>query len=149
MPATGKSTFGRYLAAQRGFAHYDLERHPDGWPRPTLKASWDTSRPQFVHDLTEIHARVVLDWGFPPGCVGWVRELQTAGVSLVWFTGDLGRARHLFQARDARPVEAFDAQVSAIQAAGLPDALRCTVVSALAKDGSYVSCEGIEELVFA
>ncbi len=43
IPATGKTSFGNYLAQNWGFAHYDLERFPDGWPRRELKHEWDTS----------------------------------------------------------------------------------------------------------
>ena len=40
VPATGKSEFARHLARECGFAHYDLECHPRGWPHPELKATW-------------------------------------------------------------------------------------------------------------
>jgi len=40
VPATGKSAFARHLARECGFAHYDLECHPRGWPHPELKATW-------------------------------------------------------------------------------------------------------------
>ena len=40
VPATGKSEFARHLAREYGFAHYDLECHPRGWPHPELKATW-------------------------------------------------------------------------------------------------------------
>jgi adenylate kinase family enzyme len=39
IPATRKSTFGRYLAREHGFTHCDLECHPRGWPHPELLTS--------------------------------------------------------------------------------------------------------------
>jgi len=56
VPATGKSTFGRYLAREHGFAHYDLECHPKGWPHPEPKATWDASRPAL--NLPRLSGRV-------------------------------------------------------------------------------------------
>jgi hypothetical protein len=43
IPATGKSTYARYLARKHNFAHYDMEVYPSGWPRPGLKPYWDSS----------------------------------------------------------------------------------------------------------
>jgi hypothetical protein len=48
IPATRKSTFGRYLAREHSFAHYDLECYPRGWPDPGLKPAWDPDRRTFV-----------------------------------------------------------------------------------------------------
>jgi hypothetical protein len=99
IPATGKSSFGRYLARDHNFAHYDLECHPRGWPHPELKPVWDWSRADFAAQLKVFHPRVALDWGFPIGGISWVRELLAAGVRLVWFAGDIARARELFLKR--------------------------------------------------
>jgi len=69
IPAAGKSHFGRYLAREYGFAHYDLECHPGGWPHPELKVIWDASRSAFLTELQNRHERIVLDWGFPPSAI--------------------------------------------------------------------------------
>ena len=99
VPATGKSAFARHLARECGFAHYDLECHPRGWPHPELKATWDASRSGFVAQLRQYHERIVLDWGFPPSAVPWVEELRRSGAKLVWFDGDIARAQQVFVQR--------------------------------------------------
>lgn len=99
VPATGKSEFARHLAREYGFAHYDLECHPRGWPHPELKATWDASRSGFVAQLRQYHERIVLDWGFPPSAVPWVEELRRSGAKLVWFDGDIARAQQVFVQR--------------------------------------------------
>ena len=90
IPATGKSEFARHLAREHGFAHYDLERYPRGWPHPELKCIWDANRAAFVAKIRQNHDRVVLDWGFPVSCLSWVkaaiftargRHLSSAGES--------------------------------------------------------------------
>src|SRR4051812_12311560 len=93
IPATRKNTFARYLVQEHGFAHYDLECHPHGWRHPDLHSTWARNRIAFVAEACRRDARIVLDWGFPVGCVGWVRELQAQGVRLVWFSGDIAQAR--------------------------------------------------------
>jgi hypothetical protein len=89
IPATRKSTFGRYLARNHGFAHYDLERHPRGWPKPELKELWERDTAAFIAQLLRYHDRIALDWGFPACCLPMVKELQALGVRLIWFGGDV------------------------------------------------------------
>ena len=110
VPATGKSTFARHLTSQHGFAHYYLESFPSGWPRIELKSLWDSSRVTFAVAVRQAHKRAVLDWGFPPSCLSWVRELQTAGVGLVWFDGNIKQARAVFARRGGLSLKAFGQQ---------------------------------------
>jgi hypothetical protein len=149
VPATGKSTFGRYLAREHGFAHYDLECHPRGWPHPDLKAVWEASRQTFVGQLKQFHKRVALDWGFPVPCLPVVDELRAQGVRLIWFDGDRNRARAVFQERGGLALSDFDAQVAEIAAAGYPTSLDCIIVMALSAQGAFKRPKAIERTVFA
>jgi hypothetical protein len=148
IPATGKSSFGRYLARDHNFAHYDLECHPRGWPHPELKPVWDWSRADFAAQLKVFHPRVALDWGFPIVGISWVRELLAAGVRLVWFAGDIARARELFLKRGGISVTDFDAQVESIQRYGLPRPLECVCVEALLSSGVFKDPRRILEEIF-
>lgn len=148
IPATGKSEFARYLARERGFAHYDLERYPRGWPHPELKGIWDTDRRDFILKIRQHHDRVVLDWGFPTSCLSWVRQLQGQGVRLIWFDGDVGSARMAFVRRGGIDVRCFDEQVKRIQQAGYPSSLECLVVPALSVTGAFLDQHKIEGMVF-
>ena len=149
IPATGKTSFARYLAQDRGFAHYDLERHPGGWPRPELKRLWENSRSRFVNALRRNHGRIVLDWGFPPHCYPWVKELRDCGVRLVWFEGDTGAALRAFRARCATSgSSAFKIQVENIKRAMYPEVLACLVIPALSANGSFLNQLDIERRVF-
>ena len=67
IPATGKSAFGRYLAHEHGFVHYDLECDPNSWPRPELEQLWNNDRAAFVAHVRQ--QRTVLNWGFPVHCL--------------------------------------------------------------------------------
>ena len=118
IPATRKSTFARYLAREYGFAHYDVECYPSGWPHPELKKVWEyTGSSAFLAQLKQLHDRIVLDWGFPVSSLPLINELRAEGVRLIWFDGAIGRAREKFLERGSEakgPVECFDRQVMAI-----------------------------------
>ena len=148
VPATGKSEFARHLARECGFAHYDLECHPRGWPHPELKATWDASRSGFVAQLRQYHERIVLDWGFPPSAVPWVEELRRSGAKLVWFDGDIARAQQVFVQRGGIALERFDRQIKAINEAGYPASLQCIVVPALSPTGAFLAQREIERMIF-
>ncbi len=146
IPGTGKSRFGRHLAREHGFAHYDLECYPHGWPHQELKSMWDANRSAFVAQVRQHHDRIALDWGFPVSCLSWVEELQKCGVRLVWFDGDVAHARQVFEQR-GRAAE-FDVQVAGIQKAGYPASLNCVVVPALSDAGLFLDNRQIESIIF-
>jgi hypothetical protein len=148
IPATRKSTFAQYLTRKHGFAHYDLEHHPQGWPHPELKNAWDTSRRTFIARLCQCHNRVVLDWGFPVHCFSWVKELRDCGVRLIWFDGDIDRARQEFVKRGGIDPARFDEQVAAIKTAGYPTSLDCLIVRALTASGVFPDPRKIERSIF-
>lgn len=129
--------------------HYDLECHPLGWPHPELKAVWNISRRAFVTQLFQYHDRIALDWGFPVTCLSWVKELQKEGVRLIWFAGDLARAKEIFISREGnKGLEIFDKQVTAVQKANYPIPLDCVVVHALFSSGAFLDLSQIERIVF-
>jgi hypothetical protein len=148
VPATGKTEFARYLAREYGFAHYDLECYPRGWPHPELKATWDASRAGFLAQLRQHHDLIILDWGFPPSALPWVEDLRQAGSKLVWFHGDIARARQVFVQRGGIAVEHFDRQITATSQAGYPASLQCVVVPALSGAGVFLDQHEIERIVF-
>lgn len=145
VPASGKSEFCRYLARQRGYAHYDLERYPGGWPRPDFKDAWDRDRAEFVRLLNATHRHVALDWGFPPACAPIVDELVRAGTRVVWFAAETKPAREAFIARGGIPVSAFDNQMQQIQRAGLPGSMGLERIESLAASGRFKAPETIEK----
>lgn len=144
VPASGKSEFCRYLARQRGYAHYDLERFPAGWPRPDFKNAWDRDRAEFVRLLNATHLNVALDWGFPPACGPIVEELVRAGARVVWFAAETKPAREAFLARGDIPVAAFDHQIQLIQRAGLPGSMGLESIESLDANGRFKAPETIE-----
>ena len=138
IPATGKTKFGEYLEQEEHFAHYDMEKEKM-WPRPDLHGLWNSDRASFLSKLKEIHDRIVLNWGFPTQCQSIIENLQTLGVTLVWFDGDIAQARESYRKRGCGSMQAFENQVLAIQSAHYPDALKDVVkINALSREGIFL-----------
>jgi hypothetical protein len=127
IPASGKSTFCRWLEDKKGFLHLDVEE-PGVLERNDLATAWNTlfavgaSATPFLAELDRFKRPVVIDWGFPPEHLDAVRKLYDGEVMLWWFAADWAVARRKFAERGNRkgPIEAFDIQVRKIRDA-LPD----------------------------
>jgi hypothetical protein len=125
IPASGKSTFSRWLEEKKGFLHLNVEE--DGvLDRYGLAAVWlalfgaGTSAASFLQALDRFNRPVVIDWGFPPEHLGAVRKLSEGGVMLWWFAADWAVARRKFEQRRYPHVQDFDIQIREIEAA-LPE----------------------------
>lgn len=119
VPATGKSTFTRWLAENRGFLAADIER--GGLGPLGLQSEWDGAvshggPARLVAALHALHRPVALDWGYPPRSLPFVEALCSAGVGAWWFDGDRDAARRNFIGRGTVPVGALDRQMANIQA---------------------------------
>jgi gluconate kinase len=150
IPASGKSTFGTFMARNHGFAHYDLECFPQGWPCPDqdLHDLWERSRQKFITEVGRRHARVVLDWGFPAAYRSWVDELRAGGAKVVWFDGDRQAAREAFITRDGTDVSQFDSQVAALNQVNLPGNLADIELEVLHSDGTHEQLTSIVKRIF-
>lgn len=147
IPATGKSSFCRYLAREHGFAHYDLECFPRGWPHPELMSLLQSAPVDLVSKLRELHGNVAIDWGFPVACIDIVHAFRNADVRLVWFRGNIEHARKLFIKRGGIDLQKFETQVDNITQARLPMGLEATIVDALTPRGSVRSMRVIHKQV--
>jgi hypothetical protein len=126
IPASGKSTFCRWLEEKKGFLHLDVEK-PGVLERYGMATAWATlfdaraSATPFIEALEKFHRPVVIDWGFPPEHLPAVKKLFDGGVMLWWFAADWNVARRRFIDRSGKgPVKVFDIQIRKIEAA-LPE----------------------------
>jgi hypothetical protein len=155
IPATGKSTFGRWLASDRGFAHVDVEN--GGLGPVGLASAWGAVcqlpppdvRP-FITAVRALRRPVALDWGFPPACLPIVRALHDQGLTAWWFDGDRQAARAAFVRRATVPVDALDRQMGFIEAdqALLDEFYAQRVVQAIGPDGSFTPPDRIFAAMF-
>ena len=144
IPASGKSTFCRWLEEKKGFLHLNIEK-PGVLDRYELATAWDAlfdaraSAAPFIEALEKFKYPVVIDWGFPPECLHTVRKLFEGGVMLWWFAADWAVARRKFQLRRYPHVQDFDIQIQKIKDA-LPEInslFRSHVEYALPSTGIY------------
>jgi len=150
IPASGKSTFCRWLEKKKGFLHVDVEK-PGVLDQYGLTTAWNSlfdasaSAAPFTHALEKFKRPVVIDWGFPPECLSTVRKLFDSGVMLWLFAADWAVARRKFQLRRYPHVQAFDIQIRKIEAA-LPEInalFRSHVEYALPSTGLYTPSDRI------
>jgi hypothetical protein len=125
IPASGKSTFCRWLEEKKGFLHLDVEK-TGVLDRYGLATAWatlfdaNTPAASFVQALDRFKRPVAIDWGFPPEHLDTVRKLFDGGVMLWWFAADWAVARRKFKERGTIPVGLFDIQIRKIEA-NLPE----------------------------
>jgi hypothetical protein len=127
IPASGKSTFCKWLEEKKGFLHLDVEK-PNVLERYQLATAWlvlfsPAGSPEpFIKALDKFKRPVVIDWGFPPEHLDAVRKLFDGDVMLWWFAADWAVARRKFKEHGNRKgsIEAFDSQVRKIKEA-LPE----------------------------
>ena len=125
IPATSKSTFGRWLRDHNGFSFVELEAgptSPDGPDQHGLRRQWESfwrseDLLSFPRALLQAGAPVVVEWGFPTNLLHVVVALQRAGLTPWWFEGDRLIARQYYASRDDSPLQLFDYQVATISAA--------------------------------
>jgi hypothetical protein len=150
VPATGKSSLGRWLEAHHGFAHIDVEN--GGLNRFGLSPAWRQmyrSRPPdvtaFVEGLRKLGRPVALDWGFPVQRLPIVRALHEAGVTAWWFDGDRAAARLAFLQRGTVSVEALDRQMRGIEVHQpfLDDFYDGRIIRAINAGGSFAPADSI------
>ena len=124
IPASGKSTFGKWLADTNGFVHIDMELDdsvPGSLGKNGLRSEWDafwqmTDCERFLEAVKGRASSVALDWGFPPNprVLSVVSKLKAGGVRPWWFDGDRLAARALFESRGTKSVRDFDHQFALI-----------------------------------
>jgi hypothetical protein len=151
IPATGKSSYGRWLEANKGFIHLDLENaKPE---HANLVGIWwgickGTNSVEAM--LQEAGRPVAVDWGFPPHLYPWVQAAKDAGVSVWWFDGDRAAARESFIQRDTVPVAALDVQMASIANywPNIEPILGPSIIEAIKPDGSYEPLDAIFKQMF-
>jgi adenylate kinase family enzyme len=144
VPGTGKTTFGKALAATFGFVHSDLE------DQLTLKR-FAANPTQFIADMVSGNRNVVT-WGFVPDpqqSVSIVLEFQTAGFKLIWFDRNRPTALKRFQERakaesrsDAEfylRMHEFYLQMHKIEASKIIDAIKPAVIDSFDAQGEFKS----------
>ena len=120
IPASGKSTFGQWLAENKGFLFLDAEKL-GVLERVGLRAVWNSmfvaggSVLPFVKSLQQLGSPIALDWGFPPACLPVVKALKRASFEVWWFDGNRTAARQSFITRNTVPVSCLDVQMQSIE----------------------------------
>lgn len=153
IPGCGKSTFGRWLEAEKNFAYVDMEH--DGLKTHGFRQSWDrfydgTDTKTFIQALQTHPSSIVLDWGFPPSCVPIVQRIKDAGLAMIWLDGDRLSTRHYFAQRGTVPVSEFDTQFANIckHWSAIEPLFGSNIIKVVHADGTRLSLDIIFTRIF-
>jgi hypothetical protein len=147
IPGSGKSSYGRWLAANKQYVHLDFEEGDLNkfGVEELWNNFWSAGRPGFVEALLRNAAPICLDWGFPANCLPIVRQLAEAGVELWWFEADPRLAKPHFLNRRPKGEADFNEQVTNIEKSReeIMGVFANHVVHALTSDGKHAPCQEI------
>ena len=138
IPGAGKSTFSRWLAAEHGFVHRDVDTQ--GVPSGEILAN----RP------------IVIDWGFPAhetalsSCIHLIEEWKQSGARLWWFDADRDMALRSFMRRGTVSKDAWDYQLLGINKNWAKiEAVTDHRIDVLNADGVDLSAEELYEIILS
>ncbi len=117
IPASGKSTHGKWLETEMGCVYWDLEHETleEAGTRAGLYLGTNADLGSLLAVAKRISKTIVIDWGFPPDvCLNTVRWLSENGVEIWWFDGDREAARISFLRRSPELEQALDIQMEKI-----------------------------------
>lgn len=118
IPGSGKSTYCAWLEREKGFLHLDIDQlFKDNGTQLKLDLFDELkhSAERFMLAVSRIQQPIVVDWGFPLRLLDLVKCLNASGFGIWWFDGDREAARVSFERRGTVSLEAFNAQMQAIE----------------------------------
>jgi hypothetical protein len=154
IPASGKSTYARWLARKGRCVHLDVEQE-GVLERVGLKLVWDSmfapsgSVASFLDALSQQGHTIVIDWGFPPRCLPVVAALQRHGVEAWWLDGNRRAARQSFIQRGTVPIQCFDKQMRAIRQgwSTIKAVFAPHTISTVGRGPTYMPPEDVSKLI--
>jgi hypothetical protein len=153
IPASGKSTYGKWLATNKGYIYWDLENETleQAGNRANLYLGTDHNLDSLVEAITTLTRVVIIDWGFPPDTsLNTVKLLKDKGAELWWFDGDRKAAEISFLKRGNVPGEALKVQIEKIRIFW-PEILRVFkghIIKTVTRGPEYMSPQAIYEIMF-
>ncbi len=123
VPATGKSTYCKWLEEKHGFIHIDVENNQTETKDELRRLVWADPN-QLIEHLRTLRSNVIIDQGFvpQPEAIKYLKALKNQGVSLWWFNAGRETARKAFEMRndefigeDRIDVKFFDDQMDRIE----------------------------------
>ena len=108
VPGVGKSTFARWLKANKGYEHVDTDVVAARGPSSTLERSWfgvtsGQSTPEaFIKAAAEFPRPVVVEYGLfaDPAGVALLSRLEVLGARPLWFDGDRAAAKEAWRSEN-------------------------------------------------
>jgi hypothetical protein len=140
IPASGKSTYARWLASSKRYSHLDID----------FAANAGKGLGVWLESMRQSKQNGVIDWGFPPSCLDTVEWLVSQGVERWWFDGDHAAAKVMFLERRKREehpaeIEAFTRQMAQIKANWdkIEKVFQARIIHSILPGPTYLEAESI------
>ena len=140
IPASGKSTYARWLASSKRYSHLDVD----------LAASAGIRLDVWLESVRQSQKSGVIDWGFPLSCLDTVKRLVSQGVGQWWFDGNHEAAKAIFLERRKRGehpagIDAFAFQMAQIQAnyGKIEEVFQARIIHSILPGPTYLDAESI------
>ncbi|MGH7198191.1 MAG: hypothetical protein ACREH5_05580 [Candidatus Omnitrophota bacterium] len=146
VPATGKTTVGRYLGSERSFLHIDFEDRSPLWNEFLI-----TNPAGLIDDFSCHGGDLVVTWGFAPEAhsIRVVKIFKEKGFDLIWFDGNRQAALREFLRREGGDTRAFREQLKGIRRARVLEKIRPVVVNTFDPKGRFRDLPAIAAEVVA
>ncbi|NQV88076.1 MAG: hypothetical protein HQ402_00785 [Parcubacteria group bacterium] len=153
IPASGKSTYGKWLEEEKGMIYWDLEHETleEVEKRSGLYIGRGHDLGSFLEAVKETDRIIVIDWGFPPDTMlGEIKNLFDNKVKLWWFDGDRKSARTSFLKRGTVSEEALDIQMKKIEDhwPQIKNLFGENIIQSINSNGEYLPKEEIYKIIF-
>lgn len=134
VPASGKTTVGRYLGKEKGFLHIDLEERNPLWNELLV-----VNPASLIDDLLSHERDLVVTWGFPPEMrsIHVVNLFKEKGFTLIWFDGNRKAALREFLRREGGEPRAFREQINGIRRARVVEKIEPVIVNTFDPTGRF------------
>jgi len=134
VPASGKTTVGRYLGKEKGFLHIDFEDRNPLWNELLV-----VNPASLIDDLLSHERDLVVTWGFPPEIksIRVVNLFKEKGFTLIWFDGDRKAALREFLHREGGEPRAFREQINGIRRARVVEKIEPEIMNTFDPAGRF------------
>jgi hypothetical protein len=154
IPASGKSTYGRWFEQHRDCIHWDFENETleQAGKRSNVYIGTDRDLGSLIEAVDKIQRTVIIDWGFPPdNSLSAVRRLKEDGVELWWFDGDRDAAEVSFLERGGISAQDLKVQMQKIDNfwVEIETLFSGHVIRSVMQGPKYLPPEDVDKVIFS
>lgn len=132
IPGTGKTTFGDFLAGQKGYTHIDMEE--DHRTNKILE-----NRDNFISTFFSEGSNIVVTWGFSPDqeTIDIINYLAQQEFLVFWFDGNRDSSRKETLKRSEFDEETLQLQLKSLDEWNVPEKINAKIINVFDTNGNF------------